>query len=166
MRHDSGFFSPGIRGYPGVSCRERGNAGKERVIALPLQKYIVSRHGRKNMDPKAAIRNYQFAERAKSELIICSQLTIALAGFPEQERPAGKRMLVLLLEAVRSELEFAWRGTESQEFRKAINLLSESISIVESDNYGGASLKISESISAVTTAAQAAWQVLGEHGLV
>jgi len=118
------------------------------------------------MDLKAAIRNYQFAERAKSELIICSQLTIALGGFPEQERPGGKRMLILLLEAVRSELEFAWRGTESQEFRRAINLLSESISIVESDSFGAASLKISESISAVTTTAQTAWQVLADHGLI
>jgi len=53
-----------------------------------------------------------------------------------------------------------------REFRRAINLLSESISIVESDSFGAASLQISESISAVTTAAQVAWQVLAEHGLV
>lgn len=118
------------------------------------------------MDLKAAIRNYQFAERAKSELIVCSQLAISLAGFPANERAGGKRMLILLLEAVRSELEFAWRGTENQEFRKAINLLSESISTVESENFGAASLKLGEAITAVTTAAQAAVQVLGEHGLV
>ena len=75
-------------------------------------------------------------------------------------------MLVLILEAVRSELEFAWKGTEIADFRRAINLLSEAISMVESEDYGAASLKMSESISAVTTAAQAAWQVLGEHGLI
>jgi len=118
------------------------------------------------MDLKTAVKGYQFAERAKSELIISSQLTIALAGFPDAERPGGKRMLVLLLEAVRSELEFAWKGTEMSDFRRAINLLSESISTVESENYGAASLKMSESISAVTTAAQAAWQVLEANGLI
>ncbi len=118
------------------------------------------------MDLKTAVKGYQFAERAKSELIVCSQLTIALAGFPESERAGGKRMLILLLEAVRSELEFAWKGTEIPDFRRAINLLSNAISTVESDNYGAASLKMSESISAVTTAAQGAWQVLGEHGLI
>lgn len=118
------------------------------------------------MDLKTAVKSYQFAERAKSELIICSQLTIALAGFPEPERSGGKRMLVLLLEAVRSELEFAWKGTDISDFRRAINLLSEAISTVESDNFGAASLKMSEAISAVTTAAQGAWQVLGEHGLI
>ncbi|OPX68463.1 MAG: hypothetical protein A4E38_01778 [Methanoregulaceae archaeon PtaB.Bin108] len=118
------------------------------------------------MDLKTAVKGYQFAERAKSELIICSQLTIALAGFPEMERPGGKRMLVLILEAVRSELEFAWKGTEIADFRRSINLLSEAISMVESENYGAASIKMSESISAVTTAAQASWQVLSEHGLI
>lgn len=118
------------------------------------------------MDPKTAVKGYQFAERAKSELIISSQLTIALAGFPEQERAGGKRMLILLLEAVRSELEFSWRGTEISDFRRAINLLSEAISTVESDNFGAASLKMSEAISAVTTAAQGAWQVLQANGLI
>ncbi|MCQ8894248.1 MAG: hypothetical protein NQU46_06415 [Methanolinea sp.] len=118
------------------------------------------------MDLKAAVTSYQFAERAKSELIISSQLTIALAGFPEGERPGGKRMLILLLEAVRSEIEFAWRGTDVVDFRRAISLLSEAISLVESENYGAASLKISESISAVTTAAQGAWQALSQHGLI
>ena len=33
------------------------------------------------MDLKKAVKGYQFAERAKSELIIFSQLTIARAGF-------------------------------------------------------------------------------------
>jgi hypothetical protein len=37
---------------------------------------------------------------------------------------------------------------------------------VESDQVGAASRKISESISASTTAAQMAWQVLSEHGLL
>ncbi|MDD1706055.1 MAG: hypothetical protein LUQ12_03325 [Methanoregulaceae archaeon] len=118
------------------------------------------------MDLKTAVKSYQFAERAKSELIICSQLTIALPGFPEQERAGAKRMLVMVLESVRAELEFAFRDTERAEFRKAIGLLSEAISLVESDQYGSASLKLSESITAATTAAQGAWQVLSDNGLL
>jgi hypothetical protein len=118
------------------------------------------------MDLKNAVKSYQFSERAKSELIICSQLTIALAGFPDQERAGAKRMLILVLESVRSELQFAYRGTEMREFQNAMNLLSEAISSVESDQFGAASLKLSESISAVTTVAQGAWQVLSQHGLI
>lgn len=118
------------------------------------------------MDEKTAVKSYQFAERAKSELIICSQLIIALAGFPEHERAGGKRMVLLVMDAVRSELEFAYKGTDRSEFRKAIDLLSEAISLTESTQYGAAGIKISESVSAVTTAAQGAWQVLEKHGLL
>ena len=118
------------------------------------------------MDQKIAVKTYQFAERAKSELIICSQLTIALTGFPDPERAGAKRMLIMVLESVRAELEFAFRDTEKAEFRKATALMSEAISQVESDQYGAASMKLSESISAATTAAQGAWQVLSDNGLL
>jgi hypothetical protein len=118
------------------------------------------------MDLKTAVKTYQYAERAKSELIVCSQLLIALAGFPEHERAGAKRMLVLVLESVRAELEFAFRDTEKADFKKAIGLLSEAISLSESDQYASASLKISESISAATTAAQGAWKVLADNGLL
>lgn len=133
---------------------------------FPIPKYHVSRRHIVCMDQKTAVKIYQFAERAKSELIICSQLTTALAGFPEPERAGGKRMLILLQESVRSELEFAYKGTERSEFRRAIDLLSEAISLAESNQFGAANLKISESLSSVTTAAQGAWQVLSEHGLL
>ena len=43
-----------------------------------------------SMDPKAAVMNYQFGERAKSELITLSQLCIALPGFAKQNRAIGK----------------------------------------------------------------------------
>lgn len=118
------------------------------------------------MDPKTAVKVYSFGDRAKSELIIASQLTIALPGFNKEEHPGGRRMLILLLEAVRSETEFAYRNTEVSEFRKATELLSEAISLVESAREGAAAQKISESISASTTAAQMAWQVLSDHGLL
>ena len=119
-----------------------------------------------NMDLKTAVKSYQFAERAKSELIISSQLIIALAGFPDYEKQGGKRMLIMVLDAIRAELQFTYRGTERNEFKKAIDLMSEAISLVESNQYGAAALKLSESISMVTTAAQGAWEILGEHGLI
>ena len=118
------------------------------------------------MDLKTAVKSYQFGERAKSELIICSQLTLALASFKDEERAGGRRMLVMMVEAARAEIEFAYHGTERTEFRKAADLVSSAISLIESDQFGAASLRISEAVSAATTAAQEAWQVLTEHGLV
>jgi hypothetical protein len=118
------------------------------------------------MDTKTAVKTYQFAERAKSLLIISSQLLMALPSFPEGERPGGKRMLLMLLESVRSELGFALRATEQREFQRAIDQMNSAIGLVESEQYGAASLKISEAVSASTTAAQASWQVLTDNGLL
>lgn len=119
-----------------------------------------------SMDLKTAVMNYQFAERAKSELIVSSQLCIALTGFPEHERPGGRRMLVMLMESVRSEIQFAFRSTGTADFNKAISSVSEAISLAESNQPEQATQKIAQAISAVTTPAQNAWQVLSEHELL
>jgi hypothetical protein len=118
------------------------------------------------MDTPTAVRNYQFGERAKSALIIVSQLAMALPDFPEQERAGGRRMLLMLMESVRSEIQFATNSTGHSSFGKAINALNEAISLVESSQPEQATQKIAEAISASTTPAQEAWQVLSEHGLL
>ena len=118
------------------------------------------------MDLKTAVRTYQFAERAKSELIVGSQLTTALIQFPLQEKPGGKRMLLMVLQSIRSELEFAYGDTERREFKNAIDHLSEGISLAESMELGAASERIARGVSAVTTAAQTAWDTLKEHDLL
>jgi len=119
-----------------------------------------------SMDAKTAVKTYQFAERAKSELIVGSQLTLALASFTGSEKPGGKRMLLMVLDSIRSELGFAHRSTGQKEFKQAIEHLSEAISLTESMKLGAASDKIASSVSAVTTAAQGAWQVLDQHELI
>lgn len=118
------------------------------------------------MDLKLAIRTYQFAERAKSELIVGSQLIAALMQFPIKEKPGGKRMLLLMLESIRAELEFAHGDTERREFRGAINHLNEAISLTESMELSAASERMGKAVSATTTAAQAAWDTLKGHELL
>jgi hypothetical protein len=118
------------------------------------------------MDLKTAIRTYQFAERAKSELIVGSQLATALIHFPLPEKPGGKRMLIMMLESIRSELEFAFGDTELTAFKTAIDRLNESIGMVESMELGAASERMSVAVSAVTTAAQEAWDTLKKHELL
>ena len=118
------------------------------------------------MDLPAAVKNYQLGERAKTGLISISQLSLALAGFSEQERPGGRRMLLLMMETFRTELQFAAQTTGHSEFKKAENALTEAISLVESNQPEQASKKIASAISAATTPAQEAWQVLSEHGIL
>ena len=118
------------------------------------------------MDLPDAVKCYQFGERAKSELIMISQLCIALTGFQEPEKAGGRRMLIMSMEAVRSELQFAANSTGHAQFRRAINSLSEAISLIESNQPEQAAQKIGTAISASTTPAQEAWQVLSQHGLL
>ena len=118
------------------------------------------------MDLATAVKSYQFGERAKSELIISSQLCIALTGFSENERAGGRRMLLMLMESVGSELQFAAKSTGQSEFIKAINALNEAISLTESNQPELATEKIAVAISASTTPAQEAWQVLAKNGLL
>jgi len=118
------------------------------------------------MDLPTAVKSYQFGERAKSELIMISQFCLALTGFSEQERSGGRRMLLLMMESTRSELQFAVHSTGRNEFQKAINALNDAISLVESNQPEQASMKVAAAISASTTPAQEAWQVLSEHGLL
>jgi hypothetical protein len=130
------------------------------------ENYILSTATMVSMDPKTAVMNYQYGERAKSELILMSQLSIALTGFSDKERGGAKKMLLMMMESVRSELTFAQKSTGHREFTRAINFLNEAISLVESNQPEQASQKIAMAISAATTPAQEAWQVLSEHGLL
>jgi hypothetical protein len=135
------------------------------IISLN-ENYILSTATMVSMDPKTAVMNYQYGERAKSELILLSQLSLALNGFSEQDRAGGRKMLLMMMESVRSELSFAQKSTGHREFSRAINSLSEAISLTESNQPEQASQKIAFAISAATTPAQEAWQVLSEHGLL
>jgi hypothetical protein len=128
--------------------------------------YLLSTTTMVSMDLKTAVRSFQFGEKAKSELIIISQLCIALTGYSEQERAGAKRMLLMMMDAVRNELHFAFKSTGQNEFSKAINALTEAISLTESNQPDQASQKVAVAISASTTPAQEAWQVLSEHGLL
>lgn len=119
-----------------------------------------------SMDPKTAVKNYQFGERAKSELIILSQLCIALPSIAEKERGGAKKMLLMMMESVRNELQYAANSTGHREFTRAVTSLSTAISLVESNQPEAAVEKIAAAVSAATTPAQEAWQVLAEHGLL
>ncbi len=119
-----------------------------------------------SMDLPTAVKSYQFGERAKSELIVVSQLCSALTGFSDTEKGGGKKMLLLLMEQVRSEVLFAAKDTGEREFERAADSLNAAISLVESDQPEQAAEKIAVAVSASTTPAQKAWQVLSDHGLL
>ncbi|MEI8330116.1 MAG: hypothetical protein WCF90_00405 [Methanomicrobiales archaeon] len=136
------------------------------ILSGVKDNYLLSATTMVSMDLNTAVRSYQFGEKAKSELIMVSQSCVALTGFSETERPGGRRMLLLLMDAIRNEIQFAFKSTGLNEFSKAINALSEAISLIESNQFDEALQKVAVAISASTTPAQEAWQVLSEHELL
>ena len=119
-----------------------------------------------SMDTKEAVKAYQFGERAKSELLLLSQLLTLVADLKDAERAGGKKVLLTAMEVIRIETEFAVRSTSLADFQRAIARISEAISLAESDQFFEASQKIGTAVSAATTAAQNGWQVLSGHGLL
>jgi hypothetical protein len=118
------------------------------------------------MEPKDALMHYQFGERAKSELIVTSQLAMTLTDYKDAELAGARRMLLSLMDLVRNEIEFGHRATGAPEFRKSVDALSEAISLIESDAVGPASAKLGEAISQATTVAQNAWGDLEARGFL
>jgi hypothetical protein len=110
------------------------------------------------------IVRYQYAERAKSELIVLSQMLMTLSDYRDAERAGAKRMLLSFMSSFRAEIDFSYRATSLPDFRRASELLSRAISMTESDAWGPAGLKLSEAISAVTTIAQGAIEKIGSYG--
>ncbi|MDD1678277.1 MAG: hypothetical protein LUO93_03725 [Methanomicrobiales archaeon] len=118
------------------------------------------------MDIKEAVKAYQFGERAKSELLLLSQLLTLASDLKGGERVGGRRILVTAMEVVRMETEFAFRSTQLSDFQRVNERLSEAISLAESDKFLEASQPIGMAVSAATTAAQKGWQVLSDHELL
>jgi len=112
------------------------------------------------MDKKGVFSAYQYGERAKSELIIASQLITVLSGLKDAERNGGKKIVLQCLESVRIELQFAFRATDNFEFQKSIDNLNQAISLVESDDYDQSVTRIGAAVSNATTVAMLAWQEL------
>ncbi|WP_373839705.1 hypothetical protein [Methanospirillum sp.] len=118
------------------------------------------------MDKKGAVSAYQYGERAKSELIIASQLITVLSGLKDAERTGGKKIVTQCLESVRIELQFALRATNNHEFQKSTDNLNLAISLVESDDYDQAVKTIGAAISNATTVAMHAWQELEKYEFI
>jgi hypothetical protein len=118
------------------------------------------------MESKDALLHYQFGERAKSELIVTSQLVMTLVDYKDAELAGAKRMLISLMNLVRNEIEFGHQATGASEFARSVGALNEAISLIESDDWGPASVKLGEAISHSTTVAQNAWGVLEARGFL
>ncbi|MHC1626188.1 MAG: hypothetical protein ACXQTG_05850 [Methanoculleaceae archaeon] len=118
------------------------------------------------MSLKTAMKIYQYAERAKSELIISSKLALSLSGFEGEEKEGGKRMLKLLMDAVGADLQLAHSVTGEDGFQIAADMLDQATGMVERMELDAASHMIGNAVSEVTTIAAGAWNILESHEIL
>ncbi|MEA2035041.1 MAG: hypothetical protein U9N40_06085 [Euryarchaeota archaeon] len=118
------------------------------------------------MNSKEAVERYHFAERSKSELIIASNMVTMVSDFKGSEKTGAKKMLLSLIESFRSELDIAHRMTSVADFQIASDHLGGAVSLIETEEFEKALLKISKAMSAAITPAQESWQYLSDHEFI
>ena len=115
---------------------------------------------------KQAVQNYLFSERAKNNLISVSKM-LALAGeLKGAERTGAKKIIVVFLESIQSELEHGSALTGETEFQKASGILDNVKNFLEFDDFEQAAPEIGKAITECTTPAQKSWQVLSENEII
>ncbi len=118
------------------------------------------------MDLRKAVLSWQYAERQKAGIISISKMLMSMPDYPKEERKGAGRMLIAMIEEFRADAQTAAAATGNAGFTKVSNALSEMISLTESSQFGLATERAGEGISAATTVAQNAWEVLSEHGVL
>ncbi len=118
------------------------------------------------MDIRNAVLSWQYAEHLKTGIIQVSKMLMSLPDYPKEERTGGRRMLIGIIEELRADAKTASAATGIADFSKVAHSLSEMISLTESSQFGLATERAGEGVSAATTAAQGAWEVLHSHGIL
>ncbi|MCQ1538895.1 hypothetical protein FTO68_07865 [Methanocalculus taiwanensis] len=118
------------------------------------------------MDVRNAVLSWQYAERLKTGIISVSKMLMTLPDYPKEERPGARRMLIAVMDELRADAQTASAATGITAFGKVVHSLSEMISLAESSQFGLATERAGEGVSAATTAAQESWEVLHSHGIL
>ncbi|MFQ6127517.1 MAG: hypothetical protein ACE5QW_01230 [Thermoplasmata archaeon] len=116
------------------------------------------------MDPKEAIRVYQFAERLKSELIIANNL-IQETSLMKDEVSGGKRILLAYMNAVLGEANLAVNAAQSPLFESIAQKIGLAVEKIGHSDFSDASKVTTEALTFSTSAAGKAAQILNENDL-
>ena len=115
------------------------------------------------MGIKEDILAFHFSERAKSELIIASKLLYALRDFKDQAFEGAKKLYLLFLDSVLTEVGF---GFPFADLREAEERIREAMGFVELGEFEKAGESFSSALSSITTRSELAMRSLMEKGLL
>ncbi|MHC1636340.1 MAG: hypothetical protein ACXQTS_06980 [Candidatus Methanospirareceae archaeon] len=111
------------------------------------------------------IIGYQFGERMKAELMICSMLMEIMATLKDEQLEGAKKLFVPFFDILLTEAQIASRITKLEEFKLVEEKLTLAEGKIKEGNYKDANENIGKAISHATTVCARMVQVLEEAGL-
>ncbi len=115
---------------------------------------------------KQALKEFQYAERLKSELIIGFKLLERLGGLNPEQLDGGEKILTIFLEALLTEIRIAHNATNLKNFADADKKIMEALGRLNLHDYSGAEQCISGAITFITSACHGSMQVLVDRDLI
>jgi hypothetical protein len=118
------------------------------------------------MDVKKLILEFQYSEKIKSQLIICSNLLAHLEALKGEERVGAEKILKAYLQLLLTEIRIAWNTVKSVNYHGAEKNLTECVGRLEMRDLANLNLCISKALSHITTSCSAAMTNLQKSNLL
>jgi hypothetical protein len=118
------------------------------------------------MDTRQAILAFSQSEKAKSALIMATQLMEIYNGLPEPEKHCAERFIRSFLGMITSEISVAKKMTPADMWTPVDKSLNTAFIMMNSGVLSEASYHITQAISAVTTIGQRSMQFLLDQKLL
>ncbi|MEM2925055.1 MAG: hypothetical protein QXJ68_05140 [Methanocellales archaeon] len=115
---------------------------------------------------KQALKEFQYAERLKSELIIGFKLLERLEGLNPEHIPGGEKILTAFLEALLTEIRIAHNATNLKNFAEADKKIMQALGRISLRDYYEAERCISEALTFITSACHGSLQILVDKDLI
>lgn len=115
---------------------------------------------------RQALKEFQYAERLKSELIIGFKMLERLEGLNPEHFAGGEKILTTFFEALLTEIRIAHNATNLKNFAEADKKMMQAIGRINLHDYSEAERCISEALTAITSACHGSMQVLVDRDMI
>jgi Fic family protein len=112
------------------------------------------------------IIGYQFAERIKSALIICSKMLQVLETLEGNELEGAKKVMLAFFDALSAENALALKATGMPEFERVEETIKPVKRMIEEHAFSEAHATLGSTVSRATTACDRTMRALMEEGLM
>lgn len=115
---------------------------------------------------KKEIIGYQFAERIKSALIVCSMMLQVLETLQGDELEGAKKVMFAFFDALSTETALALKATGMPEFEQVEETVKPVKRLIEEGAFSEAHATLGSAVSRATTACDRTMRALMEEGLM